>query len=613
MAIRVYRYRLRPPTDGQDLVREQIRAENRYRNDLCSIERGRRAALRALEDTPDVRMAIDRLRSATRSTRKEASKSLSAARRQARERASDCPMTDRSHRAHAVLAALALISITSGKRPPKLVYAEAKRESRRARAEAGDRLAAIALLDEEIRGNLYKHSPLAWGSKLTAHAAYDQFRRSDFYDDDGITARDPHYRPFGAMRRWPEHTWGFGDGQLSVHIQNRILTTQSAQSREDSWVQIVDGVLSLRIGSDGRRPIWARWPIARSRDGVPSTGARAGWHRGRMGRDLRDLPQGQITWVRVRCSHSGPLGEGRDRGEMWECSITVDETAPTNRITVPPPVRRLAALAVEVTWDKPGDELVVARWRDSLGSAGIIALHPRLVGGLERASNIRSVRDTERQRAQGDVQRLISDSRDSKPAWLLQAAATLHLWRSAGRLHDLARRWRGERCDAAREAYDRLQEWEARDAHLWSYEDGARSGALRRRLDFYRCLAKQWAEVHELVVIDDRRLDREARFGDASERRFQAGPSELRDAIVYVFGESRVKRLPWREEVSEEDDRDWCERSLDAHMAGTARDGRTPKRTVHGAGGAWASRLSGQMTQERLRETARKQAGKASE
>lgn len=609
MAIRVYRYRLRPPTDGQDLVREQIRAENRYRNDLCSIECGRRTSLRALEDTAEVRAAIGVLKASTRSDRKEAQRALVQARRQARELASECPQTERLNAAQACLAALALVSITSGLRPPKLVHAEAKREVRRARAEAGDRVAAIALLDEEIRANCYEHSPLSWGSKLTVHAAHDQFRRADMYDDDALSPRDPHYRRAGAMRYWPRHEWGYGDGQISVHIQNRVLTTEQAQSGEDAWVRFANGKLSLRVGSDGRRPIWATWPVFHSRDGSAS-GARAGWLRGRIGRDLRDLPTGHITWVRVRCSHSGPLGEGRGRGEMWECAITVDETVPTNRVPSPAPVRRLAALAVEVSWDKPRDDLVVARWRDSFGSAGSIALHSHIVGGLERASGIRSVRDTERLRAQTDVQRMIGESRDAKPLWLTQAAGTLHLWRSAERLHDLVRRWRGERCDAAREAYDRLQEWEARDAHLWAYEDGARSGALRRRLDFYRCLAKQWSESHETVIIDDRRLDREARFGEASELRFQAGPSELRGAIVYAFGDSRVRRAPWREEVSEEDDRDWCERAIGAHLAGSAREGRKPKRTVHGAGGAWASRLSGRMTQERLRETARKQARK---
>ena len=44
----VYRYGLLAPVAGADVVEAQLRAAHRYRNDLVMIERGRRAAVRAL-------------------------------------------------------------------------------------------------------------------------------------------------------------------------------------------------------------------------------------------------------------------------------------------------------------------------------------------------------------------------------------------------------------------------------------------------------------------------------------------------------------------------------------------------------------------------------------
>src|SRR5277367_5369365 len=46
--IRVYKYGLLPPTLNEALVRSQMRNAHRYRNQLVEIERGRRAAVRAV-------------------------------------------------------------------------------------------------------------------------------------------------------------------------------------------------------------------------------------------------------------------------------------------------------------------------------------------------------------------------------------------------------------------------------------------------------------------------------------------------------------------------------------------------------------------------------------
>ena len=82
---RVYQFGLRPPVENERLVRASFRAAHVYRNDLTAIERGRRHALRALDDTPAVREAIAVVRAAPRSARRAAIAGLRDARRAVRE------------------------------------------------------------------------------------------------------------------------------------------------------------------------------------------------------------------------------------------------------------------------------------------------------------------------------------------------------------------------------------------------------------------------------------------------------------------------------------------------------------------------------------------------
>ena len=84
MSRRVYQFGLRPPTVNEAIVRAQLRHAHEYRNELVAIERGRRAALRAVDDVPEVREAEAIVRAATKSTRVAAIALLRAARKAAR-------------------------------------------------------------------------------------------------------------------------------------------------------------------------------------------------------------------------------------------------------------------------------------------------------------------------------------------------------------------------------------------------------------------------------------------------------------------------------------------------------------------------------------------------
>lgn len=505
--IRVYQFGLRPPTTNVDLVRAEMRAAHEYRNDLVAIERGRRHVVRALHDTPEVRDAEALVQAATKSMRKDAVAVLIAARKAARD-------------------------------------------------AAVDELARIAEIDTSIRRDARALCKCYWGSYLTIEAAADQVRKMPLWDKDLITPNDPKFQ------RWT------GESQIGVQLQREIRTPEVFDGCS-TFVRLVlapdtvgrkrytrFGSLSLRIGSWGRDPIWATWPIKLHR-AIPDA---ARWR-----------------WVRVSCRQDGPF-------ERWTCEITLDIPGENARVL---DTSLKGAIAVELEWGEPNEgDVIVAAWLDDNGDHGAIHVPRRVTNALRKAASIRSVRDTLLNDLRPRLARAIKECAESLPRWLQIATNTLHLWKQQSRFHDLTQRWRRERCDAARPAYEMLDAWEMRDRHLWEYEGCSRRQALRCRLDTYRVLAAQWSRKYKTVVLPDRDLSIAARRDDDSDLRFIAAPSELAGALKHAFDSDTVES-PWKEEISENDDRTWAERTIErwrgGQITGTARKARKP-------GGAWAER-----------------------
>ena len=541
MTTRVYRFGCRPPTEGLAEVRAQLRAAREYRNDLVAIERGRRHALRAIDmSSPDVLDAEAVVRAATKSSRATAIAALRAARKHAR-------------------------------------------------AEHADDLARIAALDKSICRDARDLTSCFWGSYLDVEAAHRQARSAPFYEDDAVTPSDPSFVYARAD--------GLAEGQVGIQIQStKPLATAGAWQAEDTRVRLEPApafaneldqhgrprntrgrkaILSLRVGSDGRAPVWARWPI---------------W----LDREVPDAAQWK--WVRVSVRLHGPH-------ERWSCEITVDDRAPTARSL---DASLTGAVAVEWCWDVlDGDVMRVAAWADTLGQSGEVLLPARIATGLHKASGIRSVRDMITEEARPRISRAIVESRDHLPLWLARAGQWVAISKSSIRLHDLLRTWQDAMFDGARDAYDLLLTWAQRDSHLWEYETGMRRGAQGQRTDVYRVLARQWAGRYKRVLLSDQDLSREARWGDAGEARFRAACDDLRSALRNAFGDEDAIMSRWRDEPGEEEERAWCERTRDAWMAGGARgDGRFAERKEKVAN-AWAARKAKSAAKRAAEGTAR--------
>lgn len=388
---------------------------------------------------------------------------------------------------------------------------------RMALANASEHVTEIEGLEKEISKNAYNHARCAWGTRLDINGAAASARSAGLYADDMVTPSDP---------AWPH--WR-GEGQIAIQLQKGLLTRDALRGADTRVrLRLNDragaesrrgkrpyGTMSFRVGSDGRAPIWAEVPILVDR-AIPDA---ASWQ-----------------WVRLSVRMEGPH-------EHWSCEITLDTNAPHPHSL---DTSLAGAIAVELMWTPLDDGGIrVASWQDSRGERGLVDIPARMVNGIRKPDGIRAVRDVTLNDLRPRLARAIQESTDTLPAWLSRAASTMQFWKSPARFHDFVRMWRSVKCDAARPAYELLQAWEMRDYHLWEYEAGSRREAIRERRDLYRVFAARWSEQYRSVLVPDRNLSREARFGEDSDRRFTASPQELRDCLRKKFG-PYSHDVPWR-------------------------------------------------------------------
>jgi hypothetical protein len=500
--IRVYRYSLRRPHDA-DAVIQQMRAAHDYANDLTAIERGRRAAMRAIYDRADeLRQLEDAVRKATKSDLMAARMALAKARRQVLDR-------------------------------------------------EADEVARIQELDGSIRRDARALTPCYWGTYLMVEAAADAARRAPLYGDDMLTPHDPRFA------RWRD------DGAIGVQIQgglavSELLACSSSRARLEvhpprsaskTAQKERRATLRIRIGSDGRDPIWAELPML--------------YHR-------RMPDAGRIKWIRVYRTQVGPW-------ERWYCTMTVEEPGP--RAAALDKDRR-GVLAVQTCWEPVGDTIRVARWRDDRGESGEVLLPPDVLARAKKSSDLQALRDIMRNDLTSALVRAIPDT---APEYLIHARSTLPFWRSARRYHDIAKRVRAD-ASAPEPVRELLSAWAYRDTHLWQYQTGTRGDAIERRTYHYRCLAAEWSRRYRVLLLPDRDLRYQARFGDDGDARFVASPSQLerrcRDTFAVVVRHGRCNA---------EDD--WIataiERASDEIAAAIDRAAAPQDNT---AGGAWARR-----------------------
>jgi hypothetical protein len=495
--LRVFRYGLLAPTFGDDDVSAQIVAAHRYHERLVEIERARRDAeaevLRARGSLEEFDSAVNALAARLEQLR---------ARIRARSTAARNEPDATEERAAATACRRELALARAAARVARL----ALRKDAGVQVEFGRIRTSVR---EQVRA-ARAACGVYWGTYLRVEQAVDAARRSP-----------------GAprLRRWQ------GEGSVAAQLQQglsleRALACTDRRLQLDLRPQPVPGRdgrsvgrVRLRIGSENRRPVWAEWPLI--------------YHR--------PLPSdGRLKWAQV-------VRRVVAARTIWSLHLTVE--SPALEAPLLP-----GAVAVDLGWRRQGGHLRAGGWADDRGDSGDILVDPAVTGMLQKAGQIRGIRDG-----------LLAEVR----RWLVEwcAGPQLHpehaarmafveQWRAPSRFAAHGIWWRENRFQGDVEAFDRLERWRRRDKHLWQWEANARRRAILHRREQFRVLARRLAGRYGTLVVEQLDLRQIARIpppespsaGNARARaqRFEAAPGELRACLVQAFAgtDRRVVTVP---------------------------------------------------------------------
>jgi len=483
----VYRYGCRPPVEGLRLVDEQMRLAHRYRNLLTEIERARRGAVMAtIGADPDVQAAI-------------------------------------------------AIAEASPEGPARKIAWETVKGARRSAAKGlADDLAAINARAKEFGKLARAQCGVYWGTYLVVEQAADAQRTS---------GEAPRFRRYDQV------------GRVAVQLQGG-LSVADALAGKDTRLRVEAVDLSgerghnpanpamrpdsrrgrraeyrvwLRVGSEGRAPIWTVAQTYRDRP-LP--------------------PDGVIKWAVLRRDRVGP-------DFRWSVQFTVDALPARDPKAV---ADRAGVVALNLGWRMRPDGMRVGYWQDDAGKHGEIVLPKGVLEDLAHVRSIGAIRD----RLFNEFRELLAgwlrEHADIVPEWMVREAATIAQWRSADRLARLAARWCRDRFSGDEAimgphpgcARDRngvldctlhVECWRRKDRHLYAWEAHATANILARRDEMYKCVSAAFARNYGTVVTAKFRLTdihgraglspqasdgEKVRADNSSSRRHSAAPGTFR-------------------------------------------------------------------------------------
>lgn len=503
----VWKYGLRPPVEGGERVLQQMRAAHMYRNQLIEAEHVRRSALRKV----DTAAGVD-LFAAIGEKRRHLDELLAEIKRHrssTRKRSEDPALRQRAKEARADLKS----AISNWREQMKAARPSAQDDRDRINAE-------FAAKRRELRPGLSKGPDgVVAGSYQLVEDSVGQSSKMPLWDSS-LNPSDPRFvRWNGDGFVSQQFPGGVSAKDLMEGGSNHVaITAPEYEARDDRDPNSRRSMLRkrvqlwLRVGSVGRSPVWAKWPMV-------------------MHRPLPDGAQVQRATVRVR--HVGPRPE-------WtvEFVLRVPDVIPKSG----------PAVAIDVGWRQKSDgSLRLAVACDSDGATQEFILPNRIRSGLSLPNELRATRDLNMNEARGRLSAWLSDkaSEPIVPNWLRDATSTLHAWRSPARLASLAIKWRVARFHGDDDAFDDLESWRKQDRHLWLWETSQRTGALRARKDWFRCVSAELARRYATLVLEkfDLRQVAEIKPADQDEadnqtsrtNRVVAAIGELREVLRNAF------------------------------------------------------------------------------
>lgn len=434
MSYKVYEYGITTITAGMDPARSQMRARAIYWNDLVTIERSFRDAMDAL-------ILI-------------ASPALASMEREIGicEAMIDADPTDDERKAtlkklYAEQKKLRKGAITACKPEIADLNRRRKDEHRAARQRAAK--GEPVVIDRQGESVTVERSPLYWGNYMDVDAAYNTSRQKfgrllkfhSAVDEDMVSIQATN----GLL---VADIWG-NDGRVQFERPDDLAWTSPVRGERRRLARTTG---RLRVGSDGKSPVWLEFVCVLHRP-LP--------------------PAGVVRRVSVVVRKIGTVSQMR-------LLVTVETSdVPTRECQAP-------YIGIDIGWRRLPGKLRVAM---AAGPNGQMpeeyALPAEFIQAMEKSEEIRSGRDMDFNRARANLTSWMQ-MQSQVPAWMCEETRYMAQWRSPGKLARLYWRWRGQRFDGDGAAFEALEAWFRHDRHLWDWEANARDQALARRKDIFR-------------------------------------------------------------------------------------------------------------------------------
>lgn len=594
--MKVYKYGCRRPTEGAELLADQLQKAHDYYNGLIDIEVARRKAFRNIRtqfsaDVSRLEAQIEGLSEKIDEVYTEWKKARSSARKRIdapplreeltalkaeRKRCGEELKTAKLEFKERLTGGDEDFSLRVQKRAKELQPADSDSETPgptiigKAKLEIWEQMLAEPWPDAWLlkarsdrdavvaTHKLREESGVSPGTYLLTGRAFDLARKSP---------TDPE------RRRW--------DGSGQVGVQLRPALTPARLVEPNNWVEIrqIDPKwrsrgkrlarhVRVRIASgDKKAPLWVELPVILHRP-LP--------------------PDAQVKWAAVVVKRVG----NRTR---YELQLSVDTAYSAGRCGQ-------GTVAIDVGWRRmPSGDLRVGYCFDSYGHGWSLELPGKFVDDMLFIDRLKNITDT-----QFDLAKAVAIAAlPTAPSSIVQRLQHLHQWRSHARLAKVAYQWvrtiapeqriseiwkrweleripmeaRSRKIPAALRpkkldlmaSYDELSEWFAKQGitdaapwylewwrlknrHIYQWECDARRRVLARRLDLYRNMAAQLSARYEKLIIENFDLRSVARrpttdqHDDATHEaarhlRQLAAVSQLRNCLGEAFGGKRTERI----------------------------------------------------------------------
>ncbi len=287
---------------------------------------------------------------------------------------------------------------------------------------------------------------LAWGTRLAVGEAVDHARRTTEWANDlrhsachRVAVQIQLTRPLSGLAVMDGEDTRLRIGRdlyaLGENIDGyRVRAVGEFRGRSG---QVRDARLreaKIRIGSDGRDPIWASLHVLMH----------------------RPLPDGQIkgAWAQRF------MVAGRWK---WELVVSIDIG---ERIAVAHPAAD-GTCAIDLGWRRRSDGMRVAYWTASDGSQGEVVIPIHVERRKAKSDDLHSIRDNRRNELAAALRTWVEDHRGT---WLDDALVHVGQWTRIGHFVKLERLWREQRVADDSAPYERLVAFLLRDRHLHAWQ-----------------------------------------------------------------------------------------------------------------------------------------------